>query len=413
MGTVRNNNNGYTAAQLAEVANLTSAEDKVKELGGVIAFPSSKALIAIRFDDNSETVYTNAYPLLLERGLVSTLALVANKLGTWAEQPKLTDANVITMAQNGNEIGNHSYNHLDTPANATEWEYEIGAAKTKMETDYGYSCFNFIKPGSWATMPTRDMPIGKYLMQNYPYYEGYDGDKYTSRPNERRFAYTHDTGDDQTLVRLKEKIDIICAEKLSMIMMFHWVGYEGMGISTADFTSFLDYIVEKRDAGLLENVTDLGLMAARVGEPKNILTNGSFEALANSGFPTLFNIVGTPTVESAAPHSTTNAITCTSTNYIRRINAIITKQESDSETYRLTCYHKTPTTGTARFIVQAKNLAGDNVFSLTKSMVSTTDYQRFDMTFQLPKGLVRYLNIYFQPSAGTSTCADMSLIRIG
>jgi len=348
---------------------------------------------------------------MLARGLVGTLAVVANGVGLYSTHPKMTQANIIEMCQNGFELANHSYNHLDTPVTQTEWEYEVGEAKTKMETDFGYSISNFVMPGSWLNRPKIDSELGQYILQNYAFYEGYDGDFYTYRPNRQRYGYNHDSADTQTLAELKEKIDIICSDKLSMTILFHFIGYEGMGVSTADFESFLDYIVEKIDAGLLVNVTDIGLMSASVGKTKNKIINGNFDNLAANGYPTLFNVTGTPTVVSAEPHSSGNAITCTTANYIRKLNIKLREVQGDSEIFRLSGWHKTDTTGTARFIIRYSTTEGTVTFN--KTMVSSGTYAKLETTFQIKKDVTNYIEVWIQPSSGTVTYADVKLQRIG
>ena len=399
-------------SQLSQIAQESILIDNVDKLNKDIFFPENVGLIAIRFDDNDLTVFTNAYPAMLARGLVGTLAIVANGTGTYPSHPKLTTANIIEMAKNGFEIANHSYSHLDTPT-VDAWDLEVVQSKTKIETDTGYSIKNFVKPGTWSDDPVQNSGVGKFIMQTHEYYEGYQGGKYVPRPNTRRFGYNHDTGDSQTLVQLKEKVDLICGKSMSMEMLFHFVGYEGEGVSTADFVSFLDYIVEKRNAGLLINVPTIGIMAASIGASKNIIVNGDFSSLAANGYPVLFTATGTPTVESASPHSDGNAITCTTAAYLRRSQIVVSNKAAQSEIYRISVWHKTPSTGTARLIVLPKNDASQTVYTMTKTMVSTSEYQKLEFTLQIPTNTTSYFEVWMQPSVGTVTYADLQMNRIG
>lgn len=103
-------------------------------------FPPHKALISIRFDDNDASIYTNAYPIMEERGLVGSLAFVEDRVGRY-DREKLTDAQTAELLQRGWELMNHSYRHgkdpyypvRDTPTTFDEIYREVVQSKKTLK----------------------------------------------------------------------------------------------------------------------------------------------------------------------------------------------------------------------------------------------------------------------------------------
>lgn len=74
---------------------------------------NDKVKICIQFDDIIESVITNAYPLMLARGIPGSCAVISDGIGldAYAGFNRLTVAEMLTMKANGWDFVNHTKSH--------------------------------------------------------------------------------------------------------------------------------------------------------------------------------------------------------------------------------------------------------------------------------------------------------------
>lgn len=383
--------------------------DTVTDLANLrqtISFPENVGLISIRFDDNCKTVYQNAYPLLKERGLTATLAWVADKVGALKELAKVTDAETIEMCKDGFELACHSYNHNETPMSTDEINIEVIEAKNVLERDYNFCVKNYVQPGSWTTTNDevfKHSDVADAIMNNYVSYQGYMTATTLTRPIYERFGICHVSGDFADMNVLKSKVDGVCGVPKSVIFLFHFVGEADRGRTIVEFEEFLDYIVSKRNAGLVDVVTNTGLIAASVGETKNHVFNGNFDSVTNQ-IPNGWEPTGTPIVlQSDGPDGTHNAVQCENLSFLtQRVQTYGLK----SPVYRISFWHKTNSDGKARVI--AAMSSGSKSFTA----ISTSEWQKCEAVFQLAKSDVQF-SVIIQPTSGTVIYSDIKVTCIG
>jgi len=156
---LKNNNIGMiTVSRYAALRSL-SMDDSV----GIVdtdTSASTKSTVpttAITFDDGLRSFYDNAYPMLEERGIKSTLFPVAGligKTGDWdvvGKTQHITAAMLREIAESGHEIGSHSLTHANLVwLNDGELLKELRDSKSILEDVTGTAVRSLSFPfGSW------------------------------------------------------------------------------------------------------------------------------------------------------------------------------------------------------------------------------------------------------------------------
>jgi peptidoglycan/xylan/chitin deacetylase (PgdA/CDA1 family) len=393
---------------IQRIKNINEVSSDIQIMRDSIKVGGNKGVVAIRFDDNDYTVYQNAFPLLKERGFPFTSTLVADREGNYPERTKLTDAQIREMANHGMEISNHSFTHESTPTTAEEIHYEVVEAKKELESSFGYYVRNIVKPGTWANDSNMNLELNKIILETHSFCESFDLSQIPNRPIYSRIGINHKTGDSQTAEVMKKWVDDVAGKNKCVIIMFHSIGDIINGISGAtieDFTELLDHIKAYRDQGLLEVLTDSGLIANTIGEPYNHLTNGDFERVNTVGIPEGFNPNpgGSPLIDTTNPRSGTNALKVNASNYV---TSWISCYGMKSPVFKVTAWHRSDDGGTARITI---NDAGE---IRTKSMPSTTTWQKIEIAFSMPMSTERFL-LYLQPTGTWVVFDDVTVTRIG
>jgi peptidoglycan/xylan/chitin deacetylase (PgdA/CDA1 family) len=393
-------------SDLAQITQKVNTKyDPVEDLINcrqVTAFPRGKGLVAIRFDDQVKSVYDNAFPVMKARGIPGTMSFVADGIGAYPNYEHISNALQAEMCHYGWELACHSYTHQGTPITVSDITHEIIESKYKLETDIGYNIRNFVLPGSWDNALKRDTLLGKAIMAHYTYSEGYLTAAGTTLPNFERFGVNHQTGDNATVAQIKAWIDSAAAWGNGQIILFHMVGQDGAGITTANFTEVCDYIKTLRDAGAIEVVTDSGLLSAQIGTSFNHVYNGGFETVV-SDLPVGWNVVSTPSIVTDTPKEGTNRLRCTPTAYVTKELYL---HGVKSGSYRLSVWHRTASSGTGRLMLE---ITGKPIISVSGAS-SGTD-AKLELNFSIPKDIGK-VKIYLQPSGGTVDYDDVQLIRI-
>jgi peptidoglycan/xylan/chitin deacetylase (PgdA/CDA1 family) len=104
---------------------------------------------AITFDDGCETDWTEAAPVLRERGFGATFFVIAGSLG---RRGHLTPAQLRELAGAGFDIGSHSLTHRMLPALApSELELELAGSRARLEDAAGVRVAHLSCPhGRWS-----------------------------------------------------------------------------------------------------------------------------------------------------------------------------------------------------------------------------------------------------------------------
>jgi peptidoglycan/xylan/chitin deacetylase (PgdA/CDA1 family) len=112
----------------------------------------NKGVVSIDFDDGDASTYKNASPTLTKNNFRGTFYINASTLGT---RGYMTKANVKTLANSGQEIGSHLYQHVDMVSlTASQLTQQITKNNTALNTILGtdYKITNFASPyGSYTS----------------------------------------------------------------------------------------------------------------------------------------------------------------------------------------------------------------------------------------------------------------------
>jgi len=268
--------------------------------GGVIG-TAGKGVVALRFDDYQTAFGKEIYPLLIERGLPASMALISrfNTAQSWGKGT--TWDQVRNWNRNGVEIWSHGTDHKDYSSQGYAGLYsQIVSSKVEIEAQ-NIKVVGFALPG--VAPSTKNLPydgltkpsdyngkVGSLLMQTYALSEAYAYPPPRILPTKVYHGLNHHTVSDGkgTLWNSKEAINIAIKNKSGIELMCHTSNLGKPGNMTlAEFTTLLDYIKTQWDNGSIEVLTPSGLFFADPNSSKRlrIEQDGSFEGLtvANSG----------------------------------------------------------------------------------------------------------------------------------
>jgi putative cell wall-binding protein/peptidoglycan/xylan/chitin deacetylase (PgdA/CDA1 family) len=268
--------------------------------GGVIG-TSGKGVVAIRFDDYQNTFREKIYPLLVERGLPSSMALISrfNTQQSWGIGT--TWDQVRDWNRNGVEIWSHGTDHKDYSSKGYAGLYsQIVTSKAEIEAQ-NMKVVGWALPGvspSTSNLPYNGLTkpsdyngiVGSLLMQTYALTEAYAYHPVRNLPARVYHGLNHYTVSDgsATLWSSKEIINEAAKNKTGIELMCHAgnLGKPG-NMTLADFTALLDYIKTQWDNGSIEVLTPSGLCFADPNSSNRLKlnTDDSFEGLtvANPG----------------------------------------------------------------------------------------------------------------------------------
>ena len=99
--------------------------------------------IILTFDDGSETIYTNALPILQKYGFTGTAYIVYNYVGT---QNYMNADQIRGLYASGWEIGSHSLSHADLTERSDRQMDEIVESRRKLQSLLGVPILSFSYP---------------------------------------------------------------------------------------------------------------------------------------------------------------------------------------------------------------------------------------------------------------------------
>ncbi len=126
---------------LAGVGTLTTSDFSLTKYTPV---GFSRPLVTLTFDDGYDNEFTNTMPLLQKYGFTSTQFIITNVLNT---PGYMTNAQVLGLYQNGNEIASHTVTHNDlTQENPSQLPAEMGQSQATLQSITGHPVTDLAYP---------------------------------------------------------------------------------------------------------------------------------------------------------------------------------------------------------------------------------------------------------------------------
>jgi len=201
-------------------------------------------VISITFDDNYQSQYDYAYPLMKEYGIVGTFYICTQNIGV---SGYMSVAQLQSVVSSGNEIGSHSHTHTSfTSLTPDEITYECIHSKQILE-NYGFTVTNFAYPNGVTNDNIDAIVSENYRSGRTAYVAPYLMEAPT---NQFRVAgFSAETADYTALSLLKGMVDQVHQTNGWAIIFFHkivpHVYTQPYTTSAEDFESFLNYTVSK------------------------------------------------------------------------------------------------------------------------------------------------------------------------
>lgn len=295
---------GHHSARAIEGKRDYWKDDSRRSRGGVVG-TSGKPVICFRVDHGIDQWLSTFWPMFEARALPASVGVVTRPIDNPDdpyEPTNTTWAELLAAQRRGFEVWCHSHTHLDPLVVGTTLAEEVVDTKAIIESNgmrvmgthawgvpgctYPHVSNNFVNPASWES------DYGQLLREHYGLLEiaGAVGGAYRALPTHGADDLGHVTLDNLTLAQAKNVIDECVRLNISSQIMFHpkFVASGTYTFQTADMDDLLDYVVTKRDAGLIE-----------------VLTSSAF-AWADPTTSHRLNLVGDPSfAANVAPTSST------------------------------------------------------------------------------------------------------------
>ena len=374
---------------------------------------SGRSPVAIRFDDWQDNIVSlGLIAELTNRGLFGSIAL-CTELGsnpwntgiTWAT---LRDWNI----NSGMEFWSHGTDHnspysADPATNYANLTREIVTSRATIEAQ-GIRCMGWAMPGvgepgygSFLMTPADwQTEAGRLLTATYGLVETDMTSTYRNVPGNLHYGLGHFTvSDGKTLQQSKDTIDGAIALGRGLELMCH-AGNLGLAgnITYAEFKTLLDYIVTKRDAGLIEFVTPSTLPFCNFDSARRLdfIGNSNMEAAVPLNATTIegnwLGVDGTARyitsvadgragVATKVLHCSGNALVTQATS--RTIGRGISGQTLILDAWVRCIQVNSVVTSSVRFVAQDSTTPANFTFDKSAIPVTTT-WQRLRIPFSAP-----------------------------
>lgn len=213
-----------------------------------------KPQILITFDDGRKTDYTEAYSYMKSKGLKATCFVPMANVGADGTYMTLADLNELYSV--GWDIGNHSYNHTDlTTLSIVDAEAELQDEINALE-GAGFKRASHMLAWPFSAVSADAITA----CNNVGILCGRTGLNYlqptiADLPLTLRRVSVDNT---MSIATLTAKIDEAISRGVTAIYNFHRIldpATESTEVLPATFQGFIDYVVSKKDSGLIDVVT--------------------------------------------------------------------------------------------------------------------------------------------------------------
>jgi len=124
--------------------------------------PFNRAIVTLNFDDGWLSQYTNAAPLLQANGMPATFFIITDSSITNPDPEYMNASQIITLKNEGFEIGNHTETHPDlTTLTNAQVQTEMGGAQTALQNAVGVTPTDFAYP--FGAYNANTIAIGKQV----------------------------------------------------------------------------------------------------------------------------------------------------------------------------------------------------------------------------------------------------------
>ena len=239
----------------------------VSATGGAVS-TGGKAAFALRLDHGWTNIKSKLRTELSARGIVPGVASCSRQWDL-EENSGATIAEVKAWVANGEfEILNQGATHGQAMVNYVD---EIVNGRTELEDQLDTNVWGFAPPGESTTWEDfnggrvdgwASLPAG-IALASHAYSMGYIGGARRVLDGTIRQGLSHITLDTYDMAQARAQVDAAITERRGIQVMLHPRELDKAGkITTAEFLSFLDYVVGKRDAGDLVTLTPGELVRA-------------------------------------------------------------------------------------------------------------------------------------------------------
>lgn len=204
----------------------------------------SKGMVSVTFDDNDSSIYSNGYSTLKSYGLKATFYVNA---ATIDSRGYMTKSNLRTLAQNGQEVGSHLYNHTSiVTLNVSQLEQQITTNNNTLRQILGsnYQVNSFASPYGAYTSNALNT-----VMQRHQSHRTTDGRFNTKTNFNARQIHAVLVNSDTTTAQVKSWIDYARQSRAWLVLVYHGIGAsaasgEGSGYTTtkANFQVEMSYL---------------------------------------------------------------------------------------------------------------------------------------------------------------------------
>ncbi len=180
---------------------------------GKIDFAAPEPVITLTFDDAALSQYQYAAPIIKAAGQKATIYVPSGLIGT---EGYMTWNNLVSMVQEGWEVGGHSVDHSELPLLTPE---EIEA---QVRDNYELLAAHGLQPVSFAT------PFGAYdntviadIASYFENHRGYHDIGYNAWPYNEYLLYVQQITNQTTLAEVESWIQEATANNYWLIIVFH------------------------------------------------------------------------------------------------------------------------------------------------------------------------------------------------
>ncbi len=214
---------------------------------GAASIPSH-GVVSIAFDDEMQSQYSYAFPLLQVRGIVGTFYVNTDNISDFSNDSSyMSIAELRNLQGNGSEIASHSKSHSNfLDLTDAQIQNECSIPKQILQSN-GLEASNFAYPFGEMNAHIESIVARYYQSARLAYTPPYVMPLPTSQFILPGFG--GETGDSSALPRLQNMVDQVYSAKGWVIIFFHDIIPNANTtldmISTQDFAAFLDYTQAK------------------------------------------------------------------------------------------------------------------------------------------------------------------------